>query len=409
MAFVIHNPPEFTLDVEQWTRQTKANGEQMAKNVIEPMLNNDIYLKEHLEELDGNAVKDGDKGAPGGVATLGENGKLVQHVEYNNVDNIPDTAWDDVTNKPRTYPPSFHTHNKSEVDLGNVDNTADTVKRVAYAASAGDADTLDGKHASAFATASHSHSNYASSSHTHNYLPLSGGTVTGSIKSTHIYPLLTEPRNAIVWGESANGYPTISAYKAPGGYQFAFMPTGWDSAEQLKTQVIINGCLDGTSANAIYGRIDNQYSLGLSGNRFKTLYATTGTIQTSDKNFKDNIQEFDASFVRNFIMGIRPVSYRLKDGDSGRTHYGTIAQDIEDLMEFLGIDSKDFAGFIKSPKAEQVDNPETEEIEFKTIEGEFIYALRYEEFISPLIKMVQIQQQKLEDLQKRIEKLEPAK
>ncbi len=39
MAFVIHNPPEFTLDVEQWTRQTKANGEQMAKNVIEPMLN----------------------------------------------------------------------------------------------------------------------------------------------------------------------------------------------------------------------------------------------------------------------------------------------------------------------------------------------------------------------------------
>ena len=108
-------------------------------------------------------------------------------------------------------------------------------------------------------------------------------------------------------------------------------------------------------------------------------------------------------------MGIRPVSYRLKDGDSGRTHYGMIAQDIEDLMEFLGIDSKDFAGFIKSPKAEQVDNPETEEIEFKTIEGEFIYALRYEEFISPLIKMVQIQQQKLEDLQKRIEKLEPAK
>lgn len=49
MAFVIHNPPEFTLDVEQWTRQTKANGEQMAKNVIEPMLNNEIYLKGEVE------------------------------------------------------------------------------------------------------------------------------------------------------------------------------------------------------------------------------------------------------------------------------------------------------------------------------------------------------------------------
>ena len=49
MAFVIHNPPEFTLDVEQWTRQTKANGEQMAKNVIEPMLNNEVYLKGEVE------------------------------------------------------------------------------------------------------------------------------------------------------------------------------------------------------------------------------------------------------------------------------------------------------------------------------------------------------------------------
>lgn len=49
MAFVIHNPPEFAMDVEQWTRQTKANGEQMAKNVIEPLLNNDVYLKGEIE------------------------------------------------------------------------------------------------------------------------------------------------------------------------------------------------------------------------------------------------------------------------------------------------------------------------------------------------------------------------
>lgn len=51
MAFVIHNPPEFTLDVEQWTRQTKANGEQMAKNVIEPMLNNDNYLDKNKADV----------------------------------------------------------------------------------------------------------------------------------------------------------------------------------------------------------------------------------------------------------------------------------------------------------------------------------------------------------------------
>lgn len=50
MAFIeIKNPPEFTLDVEQWTRRTKANGEQMSKEAIEPLLNNDVYLKGEIE------------------------------------------------------------------------------------------------------------------------------------------------------------------------------------------------------------------------------------------------------------------------------------------------------------------------------------------------------------------------
>lgn len=237
-------------------------------------------------------------------------------------------------------------------------------------------------------------------------MPLAGGTVTGSIKSTHTYPLLTQPRNAIVWGDDANGHPAITAYAISGGYQFAFMPTGWDSAEQLKSQLLINGRSD---YGMVYGRSDDFYYLGTGDHRFKGLWATTGTIQTSDINLKEDIKEFDSGFVQKFIMGINPVSYRLKDGESGRTHYGIIAQDIENLMESLGMESKDFAGFIKNPKTEQTENIESGEIESRTLKGEYIYALRYEEFISPLIKMVQIQQQKLEDLQKRIENLELAK
>ena len=44
MAFEIKNPPEFTLDVPQWTRETRADGVEMAK-VIEKLLNNEVYLK----------------------------------------------------------------------------------------------------------------------------------------------------------------------------------------------------------------------------------------------------------------------------------------------------------------------------------------------------------------------------
>ena len=50
MGFIpIKNPPEFTEEVEQWTRETDADGAEMAKNVIEPLLNNDVYLKGEID------------------------------------------------------------------------------------------------------------------------------------------------------------------------------------------------------------------------------------------------------------------------------------------------------------------------------------------------------------------------
>ena len=47
--------------------------------------------------------------------------------------------WSGITGKPSTFTPSSHTHTKSQVGLGNVDNTADSVKNVKYATSAGSA------------------------------------------------------------------------------------------------------------------------------------------------------------------------------------------------------------------------------------------------------------------------------
>lgn len=100
MAFVIHNPPEFTLDVEQWTRQTKANGEQMAKNVIEPMLNNDNYLNIHKADV--NHTHD-DMAA----ATVDRNGKagLVPAPDAGNADRYlrSDGTWQTPPNDNTTY------------------------------------------------------------------------------------------------------------------------------------------------------------------------------------------------------------------------------------------------------------------------------------------------------------------
>ena len=51
MEFVMNNPPAFSLEVRKWSRTTKANGDEMAKD-IEKLLNNDFYLKTELERMD---------------------------------------------------------------------------------------------------------------------------------------------------------------------------------------------------------------------------------------------------------------------------------------------------------------------------------------------------------------------
>ena len=51
-------------------------------------------------------------------------------------------VWDNVSGKPSTFPPSSHTHAKSEVGLGNVDNTADANKNVATAGAVRSGGTL---------------------------------------------------------------------------------------------------------------------------------------------------------------------------------------------------------------------------------------------------------------------------
>ena len=47
------------------------------------------------------------------------------------------TSWSSITDKPSSFTPANHSHTKSEVGLGNVDNTADANKSVKYANSAG--------------------------------------------------------------------------------------------------------------------------------------------------------------------------------------------------------------------------------------------------------------------------------
>ena len=165
-----------------------------------------------------------------------------------------------------------------------------------------------------------------------------------------------------------------------------------------------------------------QADLGTAWTRWRTVYSTTGTIQTSDRTAKRDIADLDPEKMTAFVMGLKPSSYVFNKADSGRTHFGLISQDIEELLPSIGMTDMDFAGFIKSPKTEEyledvsqvVTDEETgeektvtrKELKTRAVEGEYLYSLRYDEFIAPLICMVQKQQKQIEDLERRLSALE---
>ena len=164
----------------------------------------------------------------------------------------------------------------------------------------------------------------------------------------------------------------------------------------------------------VYTQDDGTYDIGTSSNKFRNIYATTGTIQTSDANDKKNVNVVDAELASKIIMGLNPVSFKFIDGTSDRTHYGLIAQEVEELVNGLGIDNKDFAALTKSQKIVQkavrlpVGKDENGEIKYieefveEPVEGEYVYGLRYDEFTAILVKMCQILQEEVNELKSEV-------
>jgi hypothetical protein len=160
------------------------------------------------------------------------------------------------------------------------------------------------------------------------------------------------------------------------------------------------------------GGRDDAIDLGSSSHRFDDVFATNGTIQTSDKNQKNTITATDLGLA--FVDKLTPVSYKFNN--KTRTHYGLIAQDVETVLGDISKSTADFAGFIKTDVSKDnkddldkvtklIDDnvdPSTGEAytsdKLKTLQdrkteienkNDIVYGLRYQEFISPIIKAIQ--------------------
>jgi len=101
-------------------------------------------------------------------------------------------------------------------------------------------------------------------------------------------------------------------------------------------------------------RTDNAKDIGASSVRFDDIYATNGTIQTSDRNEKQDIEALTdaetrvAVAAKGLLRKFRWQSAVEEKGDDARTHFGIIAQDLQDAFTAEGLDAGDYAMFISS-------------------------------------------------------------
>ena len=108
-----------------------------------------------------------------------------------------------------------------------------------------------------------------------------------------------------------------------------------------------------TQAPRVRPMEDNDTDIGDSANRFDDIFATNGTIQTSDQNEKQQI----ASLTTAEITAAKAISKLFKtfkwnssvteNGDAARTHTGVIAQEVQTAMTDAGLDAGDYAFFIR--------------------------------------------------------------
>ncbi len=126
--------------------------------------------------------------------------------------------------------------------------------------------------------------------------------------------------------------------------------------------------LDGWSGVSCHGDFlpgaDDRYNLGDGGLVWADIYAASGTINTSDREKKEAIV-YGLYKLDGLLDKLEPCTFRFRDGASGRSHAGFIAQDVEAALEELGLTTADFAGLVKSPRED----------------GGYDYFLRYNEFI----------------------------
>jgi hypothetical protein len=147
---------------------------------------------------------------------------------------------------------------------------------------------------------------------------------------------------------------------------------------------------------------DNSQNLGNGSFRWGTVFAGTGTINTSDANEKQDMLPITDALLDKWA-GVEAISYRFKDavarkGDAARTHFGYTAQQV---LECMGEDAWTYALLckdqitkpVKRTVKRLVQKTEAKPVSEETVEikdGVPTIVVKTREVQEPVVDMVQV-------------------
>lgn len=253
---------------------------------------------------------------------------------------------------------------------------------------------------------------YAKNANIQGTITSSSGTIGGWTISSNgmFYPNATTP-NAWITSSSAtfgNGNYNVTTGRIPGPSSSAFYGIEGEPDHALTIGNGVTWLQLGCNGEWLRPNDSGTCSLGNSDYKWTRVYATNGTIQTSDRKDKDVLGDLDEELATNLILNANPITYMWKDGDHRRTRMGFIAQEIAEECKAM---NKNLALCTASFKGDPAFSDSGSDIARDYFgedvdDSELTWGLAYTELIAPLVKVVQIQHDNIQTLTSRMAELE---
>ena len=148
-----------------------------------------------------------------------------------------------------------------------------------------------------------------------------------------------------------------------------------------------------TISTAFRPATNDTFSLGAAGVRWTEVFATNGTINTSDANEKTDIVGISeaehrvALHLKSMIKRFKFKDAVAKKGDKARYHFGVIAQEVAKAFESEGLDANDYGLFCYDEwnAEEAIVDSDTGKVILPAKEAGSMYGIRYEELLAFII------------------------